>query len=68
MYKEKVDREFDASEAWGRNIEPFERNPLENDGYIVLVVILGALVACISLYGADAFIEDVASVIYKMLY
>lgn len=41
---------------------------LENDGYIVLVVILGVLVVGISLYGADAFIEDVASVIYKMFY
>lgn len=41
---------------------------VENDGYIVLVVILGALVAGISLYGADAFIEDVANVIYKMFY
>ncbi len=41
---------------------------LENDGYIVLVVILGVLVVSISLYGADAFIEDVASVIYKVFY
>ena len=41
---------------------------VENDGYIIFAVILGTLVAGIAWYGADAFIEDVASLIYKVIY
>lgn len=39
-----------------------------NDWYIIPVVILAGVISGIAVYGADDFIEDVGSLIYKIVY